>query len=140
MLVTYRTVTSSNESWIVQGTPVRRTDPSAVPASDPEPSQPASDPEPSQPASDPEPSQPSTDLEPADPPTPPAPSTINRRGLIQVNSASDGKFMGYISTPASGYLSFGSSTSDALHVNFDTDLTGIGTNININIEVRLNLV
>ena len=87
------------------------------------------------PAPDSDPNQPSSDTEFL---TPPEPTTITHRGMIQVNNASDGQFMGYISTLPSGFFSFGSDSSNALNVNFDTDLTGAGTNLNINIEVRFD--
>ena len=88
------------------------------------------------PVPDPDPDQPSSDTEPL---TPPRPRTIAHRGMIQVNDASSGQFMGYISTRFKDYFSFDSGYSTALNVNFDTDSTGAGTNLNINIEVRLIL-
>ena len=85
------------------------------------------------PAPDPDPDQPLSDTEPL---TPPRPRTITHRGMIQVNDASGGQFMGYISTISLDYFSFESTSNTALNVNFDTDSTGTGANLNINIEVH----
>ena len=89
------------------------------------------------PAPDPDQDQPLSDTESL---TPPRPRTIAHRGIIQVNNASSGQFMGYISTLSKNHFTFESDTSTALNVNFDTDLTGTGTNLNINIGVCLTFV
>jgi len=100
---------------MVLGTPVRRTDPSAVPEPEPQP----------EPQPDPEPSS----------------EKIKHRGIIRIKQ-SDGSVAGYVSfspTPETLYHNDG-NIANALIVNFETDSTKSGTNINISPEVGLDLI
>ena len=102
----------AEEFLIVSGTPVRRTDPSTVPEPEPQPN--------------PE----------------PEPGKIRHRGIIKVKSLSDDSVIGYVSKSPIGpaQYRYSTNTGDALIVNFETDSTGSGTQLNLFPEVGLDLL
>lgn len=85
-----------------RGTPIRRTDPSGVPDPGREP------------GPDPEPTK------------------IRHRGIIQLKNL-DGSVLGYVASSAAstGQYIYQSDTTNALVVNFETDSTGSGSQLNV---------
>jgi hypothetical protein len=68
---------------------------------------------------------------------PTRPNTISHRGVIQVINAANGAVLGYVSNNSMkrAQLRHQPSTDSALIVTFDTDSTGSGTGLSLDMKV-----